>query len=170
MNTVYATGNGKVKSTLLKCACGRDAVYWGDAPPQAPDYLCRVCQAAKDRAQHGPVRYVPEAMRQKVWNKSGGRCWYCGLVMAIYGLEATMDHVVPRAAGGTSDVANLVPCCRICNRLKQDGSCAYLRARLAGAPQFDRSQRRWLEAHIKEPWATGYRFWHERPESGISAD
>ena len=37
-------------------------------------------------------------------------CWVCG------GLATEVDHVLPRASGGTNALENLRPCCRTCNR------------------------------------------------------
>jgi hypothetical protein len=36
------------------------------------------------------------------------------------GEEFTMDHVIPRAKGGSDDVSNLALCCYVCNPLKGD--------------------------------------------------
>lgn len=38
---------------------------------------------------------------------------YDGKVYCLY--PATVDHVVPRALGGSNDLSNLVPACRNCN-------------------------------------------------------
>ena len=36
------------------------------------------------------------------------------------GIADTCDHVIPKARGGTDDLANLVPACRACNSAKRD--------------------------------------------------
>lgn len=43
-------------------------------------------------------------------------CHYCGKRLYWFGM--TLDHVVPRAAGGSDDLSNLVLCCCKCNRKK----------------------------------------------------
>lgn len=53
-------------------------------------------------------------IREQVWDKTSGACWYCGT--QIDGIaNLTIDHVQPVALGGTDDLANLVPCCLSCN-------------------------------------------------------
>lgn len=50
--------------------------------------------------------------RIRVLERDSYECAYCG--------EAAnqVDHVIPRAKGGTHDLDNLVACCRRCNSLK----------------------------------------------------
>lgn len=43
-------------------------------------------------------------------------CYFCG------GEANTIDHMVARARGGTSDPSNLVPACAVCNCMKSDKS------------------------------------------------
>ena len=51
--------------------------------------------------------------RANVFRKHGLSCHYgCGTP------AATLDHIVPRSAGGPSAQWNLVPACRECNALK----------------------------------------------------
>jgi 5-methylcytosine-specific restriction endonuclease McrA len=49
---------------------------------------------------------------QRVLERDGYRCAYC------HGYADTVDHIVPRAAGGTDDERNLVAACRKCNSRK----------------------------------------------------
>ncbi len=51
------------------------------------------------------------------------RCVYCGCDFAANLdslLTATLDHVVPRAAGGCNQTSNLVAACTVCNQLKRN--------------------------------------------------
>ena len=60
-------------------------------------------------------------LRQSQWwkNRRGrGVCYYCGRRFAPR--ELTMDHIVPLVRGGKTTRRNVVPCCKACNRLKQD--------------------------------------------------
>ncbi|MEN8216419.1 MAG: HNH endonuclease [Pseudomonadota bacterium] len=50
----------------------------------------------------------------------GGKCFYCNGVLDIN--EATIDHVIPRAKGGTDDINNLVACCKYANQAFADCS------------------------------------------------
>ena len=53
-------------------------------------------------------------LRQRVHERSGGRCHYCGIEKKLL----TIDHVVPLAQGGTSYITNLVGACSKCNSAK----------------------------------------------------
>ena len=46
----------------------------------------------------------------------GGRCYYCK--DEVEKKQATIDHVSPRASGGTEDLQNLVIACKPCNSKK----------------------------------------------------
>lgn len=48
----------------------------------------------------------------------GCHCYYCGADLRAPGVEATLDHRVPRSRGGTDVRSNLVPACRECNAAK----------------------------------------------------
>jgi hypothetical protein len=50
------------------------------------------------------------------------QCNYCKRVLGTGGpmLAPTMDHIKPRAFGGTNHRRNLVKCCFACNSLKGD--------------------------------------------------
>jgi len=45
-------------------------------------------------------------------------CWYCRIPLTL--AEATKDHLLPVSRGGTDAIANIVPACVDCNRLKSD--------------------------------------------------
>jgi 5-methylcytosine-specific restriction endonuclease McrA len=79
-------------------------------------------------------------VRRRVWNKTGGRCWYCGIQTVIQPHHTlsgrddtfTVEHLIPllktcrmKAGLWTKSVHlrlisldNLVPCCRKCNVTK----------------------------------------------------
>ena len=50
-----------------------------------------------------------EAIRLRILNRDGWLCAYCG--KALEGKDATVDHIVPKDAGGTDEDHNLVACC-----------------------------------------------------------
>ena len=54
--------------------------------------------------------------RNKAKKRTKNRCWYCG--DHIPKGEHTLDHVVPKSAGGKGRMDNLVLCCVTCNRKK----------------------------------------------------
>lgn len=62
--------------------------------------------------QQGPL--YQNKLRSFIFNRSNGKCVYCGA-------QATdIDHVIPRANGGTNSTYNLVASCRACNEKKSN--------------------------------------------------
>lgn len=64
-------------------------------------------------------------LRQRIWGKSGGLCWYCGTALPEKGWH--MDHFLPIVRHLITGVPeyperdceeNLVPSCASCNRAK----------------------------------------------------
>ena len=56
--------------------------------------------------------------RERVFERSYGQCHYCGCHLTMETM--TLDHVIPRSKGGTSDILNLVAACKPCNQAKAD--------------------------------------------------
>jgi 5-methylcytosine-specific restriction endonuclease McrA len=56
------------------------------------------------------------ASKRTIYRRDGGRCVYCR--MPLTEREATYDHRVPRAQGGTSAQTNIVLSCALCNQAK----------------------------------------------------
>jgi hypothetical protein len=57
--------------------------------------------------------------RREIFDKSNGKCHYCGNVLALDG-KWHVEHMQPRALGGTEDLLNLVAACAGCNLEKSD--------------------------------------------------
>lgn len=55
--------------------------------------------------------------RQKIWEKYGGRCAYCGKEIALKDMQ--IDHIIPKRNGGEDSIDNLNPSCRLCNHYKR---------------------------------------------------
>lgn len=75
--------------------------------------------------------------RLDVFDKYGGRCAYCGVTLTLdrKGDNAfQVDHLHPRYLGGTNDLDNLVPACRICNHYKKTFSVEQFREQLSYIP------------------------------------
>ena len=64
-----------------------------------------------------PVRDVKYS-RQTLFQRDSFTCAYCNKVFPRD--ELTVDHIIPRCRGGTSNWANTVSACRPCNALKAD--------------------------------------------------
>lgn len=57
--------------------------------------------------------------RREVFNKSDGRCFYCGKVLSLDG-KWHIEHQMPRALMGPDELPNLVAACVPCNLAKSD--------------------------------------------------
>ena len=77
--------------------------------------LARVNAGARLRNQR-----ITADQRSKVFKRDRGRCRYCYQFVGPNGAAYEIDHVVPRAKGGLTEMANLVLACRACNRAKSD--------------------------------------------------
>ncbi|HVK60571.1 MAG TPA: HNH endonuclease signature motif containing protein, partial [Bdellovibrionales bacterium] len=79
-----------------------------------------------------PTRYYPAVIRHALYMRDQGRCQNCGS-----GRATEIDHIVPFAMGGTSELENLRLLCRPCNQrhaIKSYGSNkmqSFLRAPVA---------------------------------------
>jgi 5-methylcytosine-specific restriction endonuclease McrA len=58
-------------------------------------------------------RYIDRDLREFVYQRDGGRCFYCHCDVPLFG--AHLDHVLPVSRGGMSIYSNLVLSCRSCN-------------------------------------------------------
>lgn len=65
---------------------------------------------------------------QRLFHRQSGECFYCGILTVKVTTPLirppknffTVDHVNPRARGGTSRIGNLVGSCLSCNNVKAD--------------------------------------------------
>jgi hypothetical protein len=60
-------------------------------------------------------RHIPREVRQRVWQRYGGRCAECGAAQYL-----EFDHIVPVAKGGSNSDTNVQLLCRNCNLKKSD--------------------------------------------------
>ena len=67
--------------------------------------------------QQGPL--FQTTLRAFVYHRDGGKCRYCGKGPSKDN-PLTLDHIVPRAAGGTDRPDNIAAACRQCNYAKGD--------------------------------------------------
>ncbi len=72
---------------------------------------------------------IPTATRKFVHQKYGGRCAYCGQLIAYN--EMQVDHLHPVKKGGTDKTGNLMPACRSCNHYKESFTLEQFRDRLS---------------------------------------
>ncbi len=93
--------------------------------------------------------------KRRAWELCGGYCHYC-LVPLKY-KKATLDHVVPRVAGGTKIIGgdlNVVIACEWCNKAKSDMPLA----KFLASPGFKERLRRVADGnHDMQDWVTAFR-------------
>lgn len=70
----------------------------------------------KDRWYRYIVAPIWQTKRRIVLWRDRGRCRYC--TDKLDPKTFTVDHVVPRSAGGSNAIKNLVACCKYCNKIK----------------------------------------------------
>lgn len=86
------------------------------------------------RAEVAERKQRPKAVpkrRMQVFEKTRGRCYYCSCELDLHGAWH-IEHKMPRALLGGSELANLVPACVPCNLKKRDSTDLEFQARLAG--------------------------------------
>ena len=75
--------------------------------------------ASRAGTAHGVAALLAkQALRDAALRDCGRRCAYCATVLTRD--SATLDHVYPRAHGGTNAPGNVVSACGRCNRMKGD--------------------------------------------------
>lgn len=65
-----------------------------------------------------PKPKTKKTLRDRLWEWQEGRCRWCN--RQVRKNEATLDHIVPVAMGGASDVSNCCVACEECNRERAD--------------------------------------------------
>ncbi len=66
-------------------------------------------------------RWIRVEKRLAIYVRDGFACAYCGTSLRNAApADVTLDHLLPRSAGGTNDATNLVTACRSCNSSRQD--------------------------------------------------
>ncbi|WP_309718942.1 HNH endonuclease signature motif containing protein [Armatimonas sp.] len=98
---------------------------------------------------------VSERVREQVVQQADDICEYCRYPEEFNSGRFTVDHIEPRAQGGTDDLSNLALACRSCNEHKQDATQAPDPATGVIVPLFNPRQDRW-EDHFA--WSGDYRF------------
>ena len=63
--------------------------------------------------------------RKRVFEKTGGRCSYCGKELDPF--EFHREHAIPASRGGPNRTKNIVPSCKTCNSRKRHRTLAEFR-------------------------------------------
>ncbi len=100
-------------------------------------------------------RPLPELKlsRRTVFARDNYTCQYCGATSK----DLTIDHVVPKRAGGGASWDNLVACCRKCNMKKSDKLAHQVGMKLSRVPRRPRyvpyiSLTKYLHGRKNEVW------------------
>ena len=62
--------------------------------------------------------YLSDELRQRLIKADDHQCAYCQTTAANTGQLMTVDHIIPRSQGGSTEFNNLCFCCRACNEFK----------------------------------------------------
>jgi 5-methylcytosine-specific restriction endonuclease McrA len=109
-----ADGKGGLRLECRTC-CNYQRVVWANSTPERNQ---RALQMRRDYVARR--KSAPGAHSQVEWEARlhayAHRCAYCGR-----GDRALVrEHVLPVSAGGSNDIANIVPACQPCNARKLD--------------------------------------------------
>lgn len=63
---------------------------------------------------------ISKKLKDAVWHRDRGLCFYCGRFLTKGHPERTLDHVIPKSKGGANRMWNLVISCKACNSEKED--------------------------------------------------
>ena len=99
----------EVGKRIAKAAADREAAR------QAELAETRVKRSADAAAR---PKSVPKR-RREIFEKSGGKCHYCGVALALDGAWH-IEHMQPKALLGSNQKSNLVASCVPCNSKKRD--------------------------------------------------
>lgn len=90
-------------------------VRWAHSTPERNARALAMRREYTERRKQATGSHTETAWQAKV-AAYGHRCAYCGARHK----RLIKEHVVPVSAGGTNDLANLVPACQSCNARKLD--------------------------------------------------
>lgn len=88
---------------------------------------------------------VSSAIAALVREQAAGRCQYCLMHQSLQGATFHVEHVLPRAKGGQSVIANLVLACPGCNLCKADRTTATDPQTGASTTLFHPRQHTWTD-------------------------
>jgi len=91
---------------------------------------------------------IPAEIEQRVRAAAHNRCGYCLSPQHLVMARLEIEHIVPRAQGGSDDEANLWLACPLCNRHKSDKTAAPDPLTGQTAPLFNPRTQVWRE-HLR---------------------
>jgi 5-methylcytosine-specific restriction endonuclease McrA len=109
-----ADGKGGLRPECRSC-CNYQRVQWAHSTPERHHRALKMRREYVERRKNAPGSHT-EAEWQEQLTRYRNRCAYCGRADRAL----VKEHVLPVSAGGTNDIANLVPACQSCNARKLD--------------------------------------------------
>lgn len=116
------------------------------------------------------LEVIMNKKRQLIWDKSNGRCWYCGCKLPEKGWQADHFHSVIRVEGKMlypelDTIDNLVPSCAPCNNFKSSSSIEGMRFRVDeqfdNVPKNSTGMRQLMRMGLVEIERKPIQFWFE---------
>ena len=101
-------------------------------------------RVAKIYGRDDPRPYIPKAVKERILNKYGGRCYLCGLKPD----KLAIDHKEPWIMTHDNSETNLFPCCYACNNFKTIFTIEQLRFEIS--KQVERARKYSLNFRIAE--------------------
>ena len=92
---------------------------------------------------------LPRKKRDQIHVRWDHRCAYCAEQL---GRSGTLDHVIPKALGGTADLSNVVSCCLACNSSKGHRDwLSWYRAQPFWSATREWAIAQWIQAPSEDP-------------------
>lgn len=89
--------------------------------------------------------YIPGETRQRVRETARHRCGYCQTQELVVGYPLHIEHIIPEAAGGSSQGENLWLACSVCNNYKGTQVVASDPVSAAEVSLFNPRAQRWSD-------------------------
>lgn len=88
---------------------------------------------------------ISQTVRERVAAEARYRCGYCQTQQAIIGMPLHIEHIIPKATGGSSETDNLWLACPLCNNYKGTQTHAPDPASGERVPLFNPRTQNWHE-------------------------
>jgi hypothetical protein len=89
--------------------------------------------------------HIPKKLRHQIVEDAGILCGYCLSDETLMGVSLAVDHIIPIAAGGSTERQNLWLACRSCNEFKGAQTQALDPESKQLAPLFNPRTQDWYE-------------------------
>ena len=94
---------------------------------------------------------ISEKVGRNVFTQAGDRCGYCLAPQHLVLGWLEIDHLIPRALGGSDDESNLRIACIFCNNYKNDQTEGIDVETSVLVPLFDPRHDQWVEHFVWSP-------------------